>query len=82
MPPQIEQVGKLLKVKVYEVAELPEMDEIRLSRSRCDPYACVEFAGVRVKTENKAGRPSCTEHSDQNVQGRTDPGLARTHLPR
>lgn len=32
MPPDISQTGKLLKIRVYEVDELPEMDEGELHR--------------------------------------------------
>jgi hypothetical protein len=50
MPPHIEQKGMLLKVKVHDVRDLIDMDDGILTRTRCDPYVKVEFAGLTSKT--------------------------------
>eukprot|EP01083_Nonionella_stella_P051226 136023_1 len=55
MPPQIEQIGRLLKVQIFEVDDLISMDEVQFG-SKCDPYFVVEFAGVKVRTKHYKGK--------------------------
>lgn len=55
MPPQIDQKGRLLKVRCYEVDGLPAMDEGYFG-GKCDPYPRVDFAGVFEKGKHVTGQ--------------------------
>lgn len=54
MPPKLEHKGKLLRVQVFEVDGLPQMDQ-GFFGGKCDPYAMVQFAGISAKTKHKSG---------------------------
>jgi C2 domain len=56
MPPSIEQKGMILKCKVFEVDGLPKMDEGFFGGAACDPFARIDFAGVKVKSSHKKGQ--------------------------
>ena len=55
MPPQIDQQGRLLRVRCYEVDGLPAMDEGYFG-GKCDPYPRVDFAGVWEKGKHVTGQ--------------------------
>jgi hypothetical protein len=55
MPPSIEQKGYLMKVKLYSVCDLPQMDE-GLIGEKCDPYIVVEFGGRSNKSNKRKGQ--------------------------
>lgn len=48
MPPRVEQKGRLMRVKVYRVEDLPAMDEAIFGGAKCDPYARVRGPAARA----------------------------------
>jgi hypothetical protein len=55
LPPHIQAETKMLRVSVYDVRDMPRMDEGFVG-GYCDPYAKVEFAGIACKTKHMSGK--------------------------
>jgi hypothetical protein len=56
VPPHVEQKGMLLNVQIYDVQDLPQMDDVVLMGSKCDPYLQVEFAGINSVSKTVKGQ--------------------------
>lgn len=54
VPPEIEQIPKLLVISLYQCRNLPAMD-VGILGSQCDPYVWAQFAGIKVKSKRRKG---------------------------
>jgi hypothetical protein len=55
LPPHLEAETRLMRISVYDVRDMPQMDE-GFAGGYCDPYAKVEFAGVTCKSKRMSGK--------------------------